>query len=100
LMPVDMVKKQLAIFLGDDEQAMSSLSKVIDSEMREVLVESAHTMKGVCLLLGLTAMANTLSRIEYLALDSTMDNLKGLLVQFKADIEQTRQILNSELVLH
>jgi hypothetical protein len=45
-------------------------------------------------------MANTLSRIEYLALDSTMDNLKGLLVQFKADIEQTRQILNSELVLH
>jgi len=100
LMPVDVVNKQLEIFFGKEEQAIQIISKVINEEVRDAIVENAHTMKGVCLLLGLTAMAHTLAIIEQLALVAPIDQLKSLLVQFHDDIGQTRQFLNSELLLH
>ena len=100
LMPYEMVNKQLEIFFGKDQQAVQSISKALDSEIRDVVVESAHSMKGVCWLLGLTAMGHTLAKIEDLALESSIEMLNTLLTQFQADIDRTRQVLNSESLLH
>jgi HPt (histidine-containing phosphotransfer) domain-containing protein len=100
LMPVEMVKDQLDTFFREDQQAIQIISKAIDSQARDVIVESAHTLKGVCWLLGLTAMANTLAAIEKGGLDLSMELLDGLLTQFQDDIDQTRDILNSALLLH
>lgn len=100
LMPVEMVKKQLETFFGEGREAFQVISKAIDSEIREAVVESAHSMKGVCLLIGFTAMANTLAKIEKGALESSMELLNSLLAQFQSDIDQTRKILNSALLLH
>jgi CheY-like chemotaxis protein/HPt (histidine-containing phosphotransfer) domain-containing protein/two-component sensor histidine kinase len=100
LMPVDMVNKQLEVFFGQDEQAIQTMSKVIDTENRDEIAENAHTMKGVCLLFGFTTMAHTLAAIEQAALVAPIDKLKALLVQFSADIGQTLQVLNAERLLH
>jgi CheY-like chemotaxis protein len=100
LMPVEMVKDQLDTFFREDQQAIQIISKAIDSQARDAIVESAHKMKGVCWLLGLTAMANTLAAIEKGGLDLSMELLDGLLTQFQDDIDQTRDILNSALLLH
>jgi signal transduction histidine kinase/CheY-like chemotaxis protein/HPt (histidine-containing phosphotransfer) domain-containing protein len=100
LMPVEMLQKQLETFFGEDRQAIQTISKAIDSEIRDDVVENAHTMKGVCWLLGLTAMANTLAKIEEGAPESCQDLLNSLLAQFQDDIDQTRQALNSALLLH
>jgi signal transduction histidine kinase/CheY-like chemotaxis protein/HPt (histidine-containing phosphotransfer) domain-containing protein len=100
LMPIEMVKKQLETFFGEDREAIQIISKAIDSEVRDAVVESAHTMKGVCWLLGFTAMANTLAKIEEDALESSTELLRSLLAQFHDDIYQTRQVLNSALLLH
>jgi two-component system, sensor histidine kinase len=99
LMPVNMVNKQLEIFFGKEEQAIQTISKDIGAGNRDVIVENAHAMKGVCLLFGLTAMADTLASIEQAALTAPIDQMKSLLEQFYVDIDQTRQFLNSELLL-
>jgi two-component system, sensor histidine kinase len=100
LMPDEMFKKQLETFFGEGAESIQILSNAIESDIRDAVVESAHTMKGVCLLLGFTAMANTLAKIEKDALESSRDLLNSLLTQFQEDIDQTRQILNSVLLLH
>jgi signal transduction histidine kinase/DNA-binding NarL/FixJ family response regulator len=100
LMPAEMVKDQLDTFFREDQQAIQIISKAIDSQARDVIVESAHTLKGVCWLLGLTAMANTLADIEKGGGDLSMELLDGLLTQFQDDIDQTRDVLNSALLLH
>jgi two-component system, sensor histidine kinase len=100
LMPVEMVQKQLETFFGEGREAIHIISKTIDSGIRDAVVENAHAMKGVCLLLGFTAMANTLAKIEKDALVLSLDLLNSLLVQFQDDIEQTRQVLNSASLLH
>ncbi len=100
LMPVEMVKKQLETFFGEGREAVQIISKAIDSEIRYNVVERAHAMRGACLLIGFTAMANTLAKIEKCALESSIDFLNGLLAQFQSDIDQTRQALNSALLLH
>lgn len=100
LIPDEMFKKQLETFFGEGAEATQILSKAIESDIRDAVVESAHTMKGVCLLLGFTAMANTLAKIEKDALESSRDLLNSLLAQFQEDIDQTRQVLNSVLLLH
>lgn len=100
LMPFEMVKKQLETFFGENREAIQIISKAIDSDIRDTIVESAHAMKGVCWLLGFTAMANTLAKIEKDALESSRDLLNSLLAQFQDDIDQTRQVLNSLLLLH
>jgi HPt (histidine-containing phosphotransfer) domain-containing protein len=100
LMPDEMVKGQLDTFFGEGRQAVQIISKAIDSQSRDLVVESAHTMKGVCWLLGFTAMANTLAKIEKGGIELSMDLLNSLLVQFQSDIDQTRQVLNSALLLH
>jgi signal transduction histidine kinase/CheY-like chemotaxis protein/HPt (histidine-containing phosphotransfer) domain-containing protein len=100
LMPVDMVNKQLEIFFGKEAQAIQTMSKVIDAFSREEIAENAHAMKGVCLLFGLTAMAHTLAAIEQGAPKAPKDQLESLLARFQADIDQSRQVLNSELLLH
>jgi two-component system, sensor histidine kinase len=100
LMPVDMVKKQLEAFFGEGREAIQIISKAIDSDIRDNVVESAHAMKGVCLLIGFTAMSRTLAKIEKGAPELSMDLLNSLLAQFQNDIDQTRQVLNSALLLH
>jgi two-component system sensor histidine kinase BarA len=100
LMPVEIVKKQLETFFGEGREAIQIISKAIDSETRDVVVEKAHAMKGVCLLIGFTAMGNTLAKIEKGAPALSMDLLKSLLAKFQDDVNQTRQILNSALLLH
>ena len=100
LMPVETVKKQLETFFGEGREAIQIISKAIDSETRDVVVEKAHAMKGVCLLIGFIAMGNTLAKIEKGAPELSMDLLKSLLAKFQDDVNQTRQILNSALLLH
>ena len=100
LMPAEMVKDQLDTFFREDQQAIQIISKAIDSQARDAIVESAHTLKGVCWLLGLTAMANTLADIEKGGGDLSMELLDGLLTQFQDDVDQTRDVLNSALLLH
>lgn len=100
LMPVEIVKKQIETFFGEGREAIQIISKAIDSETRDVVVEKAHAMKGVCLLIGFTAMGNTLAKIEKGAPELSMDLLKSLLAKFQDDVNQTRQILNSALLLH
>ena len=100
LMPPEMIKKQLETFFGEDKEAVQIVSKAIDSDIRDDVIESAHTMKGVCLLFGFTAMASTLAKIEKGAPELSMDLLNHLLAQFQDDIHRTRQILNSALLLH
>jgi two-component system, sensor histidine kinase len=100
LMPPEMIKKQLETFFGEDKEAVQIISKAIDSDIRDDVIESAHTMKGVCLLFGFTAMASTLAKIEKGAPELSMDLLNRLLAQFQDEIHRTRQILNSALLLH
>lgn len=100
LMPPETVKKQFDAFFGEEKQAIQIIAKAMDSESRVVVVESAHAMKGVCWLFGLTAMADTLGKIEEGAPRLSMDLLNSLLLQFQDDIYKTRQALNSALLLH
>lgn len=97
LMPVAMVKKQLNIFFGADKQAFQTLSSAIEACSRPAIVEHAHSMKGVCWLLGLTTMGHTLAKIESQALECSMAVLRSLVCQFQMDIDTTRQALNLEL---
>ena len=100
LMPASMFKKQLETFFGEDKEAVQIISKAIDSNIRDDVVESAHAMKGVCLLIGFTAMANTLAKIEKSAHELSTDSLNSLVAQFQNEIDRTKQILNSALLLH
>jgi two-component system, sensor histidine kinase len=100
LMPLEMVNKQLEAFFGEGRESIQIIAKTIDSGIRGGVVESAHTMKGVCWLFGFTAMANTLAKIEKGAPELSLELLNSLLVQFQDDIDQTRKVLNSVLLLH
>jgi two-component system, sensor histidine kinase len=100
LMPVEMVKTQLDTFFGEGRQAVQIISKAIDSDIRDDVVEKAHAMKGVCMLIGFTAMGRTLAKIEKSAPELPIDLLNSLLSQFQDDVDQTRQILNTALLLH
>ena len=99
LMPVEMVDKQLLAFFGEKKEAFLSISKVIDSDIRKDIVETAHAMKGVCWLLGFTAMGNTLSKIEKGAPEASIELLNRWLAQLQEEIYQTRQILLSDFIL-
>jgi HPt (histidine-containing phosphotransfer) domain-containing protein len=100
LMPIELVKKQLKTFFGEDREAVRIISGAIDSEIRKDVSEEAHALKGICQLLGFMAMAQTLAKIEINAFDSSLDSLNSLLAQFQDDIDRTRQILNSASLLH
>jgi len=100
LMPTEIVKKQLDTFFGEGAEAAQIISNAIDSGIRDDVVESAHAMKGACLLLGFTAMSNTLAKIEKGAPDLSKDLLNSLFAQFQCDIDRTKQVLNSALLFH
>ncbi len=100
LMPDEIFNQQLKTFFGEENEAVQIISKTIDSNIRIDIAEHAHSMKGVCLLIGLTLMANTLSKIEKGAGELSIVLLNNLLAQFQSDIDRTRQILNTELQLH
>jgi signal transduction histidine kinase/CheY-like chemotaxis protein len=93
LMPPETVKLQLEVLLGADQHALSLISEAWTAGKRLETGESAHRLKGVCMLMGLTAMANTLAKVEIAAQHAGVDAVTGLLLQFQADVNETRLAL-------
>ena len=90
LMPSETVKLQLNVLLGDDMQVITLVSEPWVAGRLLEAGESAHRLKGVCMLMGLTAMANTLGNIETALQTKGNDGMGAMLDQLRADVYATR----------
>ncbi|MDO8456688.1 MAG: response regulator [Burkholderiaceae bacterium] len=95
LMPAATVKQQLAALFGGKNNEVNDLAASLSSNDRADAGEKAHRLKGVCLLMGLTTIANTLAKIEAALLHPHIDFPSSLLAQLWTDVDDTRVVMAS-----
>lgn len=95
LMSAATVKQQLAVLFDADNNELSALAASLSANDRTEAGEKAHRLKGVCMLMGLNTMANSLAKIEAASLHAHIDIPASLLAQLWADVDETRLVLTS-----
>jgi HPt (histidine-containing phosphotransfer) domain-containing protein len=95
LMPSDTVQHQLAMLFEAGSNEVTALADSLSANDRFETGAKAHRLKGVCMLMGLTTMANTLANIEAASLHMHADMPSNLMAQLWADVDETRLVLTS-----
>ena len=91
LMPRETVDRQWQALLGPDSPEIALLASALAAHDWPAASRRAHQLKGVCMLMGLTALATTLSQIEQAAENAPAENPGDLLRQLAQNVEATRQ---------
>lgn len=87
LMTEERVKKFLALFPKDD--SFASLCTAMEQEDYETAFRMAHTLKGICLNLGLGKLFSSSNNITEALRGNVNNGADELLPQVKADYELT-----------
>lgn len=93
LMPKETHKNQLDDLFGNGMQALTKISDPWRAGQWLEASEYAHQLKGVCMLMGLTAMANVLAKMEMNLKDAENDTMPAMLDQLRFEMEATRSAL-------
>jgi CheY-like chemotaxis protein len=64
LMPPETVKKQLLALFGTEHNDIQAIVTALSMGHRDEAANAAHQLKGVCMLMGLTALGQALAQIE------------------------------------
>ncbi len=70
LMPADSVKKQLQALFGTQHNDIQAIATALSAGNHKEAGSAAHQLKGVCMLMGLTALGHALAQIEKAASNS------------------------------
>ncbi|MGA8514699.1 MAG: ATP-binding protein, partial [Burkholderiaceae bacterium] len=70
LMPADSVKKQLQALFGTQHNDIQAIATALSAGNYKEAGSAAHQLKGVCMLMGLTALGHALAQIEKAASNS------------------------------
>ena len=93
LMPRQSVDRQWRALFGPDSAEITPIASALAAHDWPAASRRAHQLKGVCMLMGLTALANALSHIEQVADHAPADSPSALLKQLAHDVAATRQAL-------
>lgn len=93
LMPRETVARQWRALFGPASPEITPIASALAAHDWPAASRLAHQLKGVCMLMGLTALATTLGQIEQAAEHAPADSPGDLLRQLAADIAATRQAL-------
>ncbi len=95
LMPRETVDRQWRALFGPDSPDITPISSALAANDWPAASRLAHQLKGVCMLMGLTSLATTLSHIEEAAEHLPVDNSGALLKQLARDVAATRQAVGA-----
>jgi two-component system, sensor histidine kinase len=95
LMPVETVKRYLASLFDVEHGEIKALTTSLAAGQSVLASSAAHQLRGVCLLMGLTGIARTLTQIEAAHASLPAQAPKGLLAQLLKDLQATRLALDS-----
>ena len=93
LMPRESVDRQWRALFGPGSSDITPITSALAAHDWPAASRLAHQLKGVCMLMGLSALATALSHIEQAAEHAPAENLGDLLGQLAADVVATRQAL-------
>ncbi len=93
LMPRETVDRQWHALFGPHGPEIARIAGALAAHNWPAASRLAHQLKGVCMLMGLTALATTLSDIEQAAENAPVENPGALLNQLVQGIAATRQAL-------
>jgi two-component system, sensor histidine kinase len=95
LMPPETVRKQLLTLFGTEHNDISAISAALSAHNRTEAGRLAHQLKGVCMLMGLTALARILATVEKAALATQEAFDPALIDQLARDAKATQMALQS-----
>ena len=93
LMPRETVARQWHALFGPASPEITPIASALAAHDWPAASRLAHQLKGVCMLMGLSALATTLGQIEQAAEHAPAENPGDLLRQLAADVAATRQAL-------
>ena len=93
LMPRETVDRQWRALFGPGSPDITPITSALAANDWPAASRLAHQLKGVCMLMGLTVLATTLTHIEQAAENWPADNPGALLNQLTQALEATRQAL-------
>ena len=93
LMPRETVDRQWRALFGPDDLDITPIASALAAHDWPAASRLAHQLKGVCMLMGLTALATALTHIEQAADHAPADNPGALLKQLTQGVAATRQAL-------
>ena len=93
LMPRKTIDRQWHALFGPDSPEITLITSALAAHDWPAASRRAHQLKGVCMLMGLSALATTLSQIEQAADNPPVENPGALLSQLTQALEATREAL-------
>jgi two-component system, sensor histidine kinase len=93
LMPQESVDRQWHALFGADTPEITRIASALAAHDWPAAGCLAHQLKGVCMLMGLTALSTALTHIEQAAENPPTDNFGALLSQLVQEIAAARQAL-------
>jgi two-component system, sensor histidine kinase len=95
LMPPETVRKQLLTLFGTEHNDITAIGVALSAHNRAEAGRLAHQLKGVCMLMGLTALARILATVEKAALATQEAFDPALIDQLKRDAKATQMALQA-----
>ena len=95
LMPRETVDRQWRALFGPDSPDITPIASALAAHDWPAASRLAHQLKGVCMLMGLTALATTLTHIEQAADHPHADQTHALLKQLAQNVDATRQAVDA-----
>jgi two-component system, sensor histidine kinase len=95
LMPRETFDRQWRALFGPENHEITLITNALAAHDWPVARRLAHQLKGVCMLMGLTALTTTLTNIEQTAERAPAEALRALLKQLAQDVAATRQALGA-----
>ena len=93
LMPRKTVDRQLHALCGPDSPEIALIARAVAAHDWPAASRRAHQLKGVCMLMGLTALATALTHFEQAAENPSVENPGALLRQLVQGAKATREAL-------
>jgi two-component system, sensor histidine kinase len=95
LMPPETVRQQLLTLFGNEHNDITAIGAALSAHNRSEAGRLAHQLKGVCMLMGLTALTRILATVEKAALATHEAVDPALLEQLVQDAATTRMALQT-----
>jgi two-component system, sensor histidine kinase len=95
LMPPETVRQQLLTLFGTKHNEITAISAALSAHNRVEAARLAHQLKGVCMLMGLTALARILATVEKAALATHEAFDPALIDQLAQDANATQTALQA-----
>jgi two-component system, sensor histidine kinase len=94
MMPEPTVRQQLQALFGTERSDIQAIADALHCGDRVEAARLAHQLKGVCMLMGLPRLANTLVSLEKFMQRTPSDNPLAVLKQLEDDAKATHRELD------